>query len=194
MARRRAQWPLPRDRAAHAHEARVREHGGDMAIAAGLHREAAEDLLVLDALRTRRADALQDEIEAVVLVVTDAVVIDRGAQVLTRTGRETDERQRLAPGPQRNRGRARAVRDAHHDCRAPAVLEILFEGVTHRRGLPEAAEEAHVFREAANDDGRIDRALECAADESSHARAHASDRVSRSVLFCNIETSDGVGH
>ena len=63
-------------------------------------RQAPVDLLVLDVLGARRPDALQHEVEAVFLVVADAVVVDRGAQEFARSRRQRLQHQRssLAAG------------------------------------------------------------------------------------------------
>ncbi len=161
--------------AAHAHQLRVLERGRHEARRAGDHRQATEDLLVLDALGAVGAHALHDEVEAVGLVRPDVVVVDRGAQHLARARAERRERERLGAAGQRDGRRRAAVDHADDQGRAAAVLEELLDGIGQRAGLPQSAEDAVELGEAADRDRAIGRAAQRAADEGSHGGGPAED-------------------
>jgi len=72
----RALRPDGRHAAADADQRRLLQRRSDVTRRARRDRQAAEDLLVLDVLRTRRAHALQHEVEAIRLVGADVVVVD----------------------------------------------------------------------------------------------------------------------
>ena len=133
--------------------------------ASGLDRDAAVDFLVLDVFGARRAHALQHEIEAILLIVADAVVVDRRAQEFARAGRLGLQHERLAAGRQRQRAAARAILDPHDDRDAAAVLEVLLDRIGQRARLPEAAENPLKLREARDTDGAVDGTTQAAADE-----------------------------
>ena len=130
------------------------------------------DLLFLDqprgVARNGAAEPLQNQVEAIVLGFRDAVVIDRGAQVLARARRETQQRQRAATGRrQRDRRRPSTIGDAHDDRPPTAVLEELLDRIGQRGGLPETTEHPLVLGEALDDAGFVDRPLQRAPDEGS---------------------------
>jgi len=174
VARRRI-GPDVRYRTRDARELRLGEHGLDGARRVRRNRHAAVDFLVLDVLGARRAHALDHEVEAVFLVLADAVVIDGGAQELARAGRERLQHEPLHARRQLDRAATRAVGDAHHDRRAPAVLEILLDRIRQRRRLPEASEDALEFVEAGDCDGSVHRAAQAAADERRDGRRRFPD-------------------
>ena len=145
-------------------------------------------------LGARRPHALDDEVEAVFVVVADAVVVDRGAQELAGAGRERLEHERLVACGQPDRAAARAVRDAHDDGRAAAVLEVLFDGVRQRRRLPQAAEDALEFVEAGDADGPVDGTTQAAADKGRYGRRRFSDRLPEAGFFLNLDAGQSFRH
>ena len=169
------------------------QHGG-RARRVRIDRDAAVDLLVLDVLRARGAHALDHEVEAVLLVVADAVVVDGRAQELARAGRERLEHQRLAARRESDRAAARAVRDAHHDRGPPAILEVLLERVRQRGGLPQAAEDALEFVEAVDAHGAIDGAAQATADERRDGRRRFCDRFPGAGFFLNLDAGQSFRH
>jgi hypothetical protein len=78
---------------------------------------------MLDQFGTGAAQTLQDQIEAVDFVRSDAVEIDRGTQVLARARGDAGQHQRCGNCRQRNGRSAAAIDDAHDDRGAAAVLE-----------------------------------------------------------------------
>ena len=127
-------------------------------------------LLVLDVFRTRRAHALDHEVECILLVVADAVVVDGGAEEFARSGRKGLEHQRLVRSGQAQRAAARAIRDAHDDRGAPAVLEELLDGVGKRGWLPQAAENALELVETGDAHGTIHGPAQAPPDKGRNGR------------------------
>ena len=145
-------------------------------------------------LRARRAHALDHEVEAVFLVLADPVVVDRGAQELARAGRKRLEHERLVARRQADRAAARAVRDAHDDGRAAAVLEVLLDGIGHRGRLPQAAEDALELVEAGDADRPVDGTTQAATDEGRDGRRCFCDRLSEAGFFLNLDAGQSFRH
>ena len=141
-----------------------------------------------------RAHALDHEVEAVVLVVADAVVVDGGTEELARAGRERLEHQRAIARLQRERAAARAVRDAHDDGRATAVLEVLLDGIGKGRGLPEAAEDPLELVESGDAHRPVDGSAQAAADEGRDGRRRFRDRLPRAGFFLNLDAGQSFRH
>src|SRR5690349_21124449 len=99
--------------------------------------------------------------------------------VLPRAGADAAQDEPAAGRRQRERGRTRAIRDAHDDRAAAAVLEELLDGVAQRGRLPQPAEHARVVGEAAHRHGFVDGTLECAAYEGGDAGRGARDDAYR---------------
>ena len=179
--------PCVRQLARDARERGLRQHGPDRTRRIRDDGHATVDLLVLDVLGARRAHALDDEVEAVLLVVADAVVVDGGAQELAGAGCERLEHERPVARRQPDGAAARAVRDAHDDRRAAAVLEVLLDGVRQRRRLPEAAEDALELVEAGDADGPVDGTTQAAADKGRYGRRCFSDRLPGAGFLLNLD-------
>jgi hypothetical protein len=194
VAARRRIRAYARQRRDHVRELRLAQHRGDRACRVRVDRDAPVDLLVLDMLRARGPHALDHEVEAVLLVVADAVVVDGRAQELARAGRERLDHQRLAACGQLDRAAARAVRDAHDNGGVPAVLEVLLDRVGERRRLPEAAEDALEFVEARDPHRAVDRAAQAAADERRHGRRRFRDRLPGAGFFLNLDAGQSFSH
>ncbi len=79
--------------AAHPHQQGFLQRRGDESRGAGSRRQPPENLLVFDLLGPERAQALQDEVEAIVLAGRDVVVVDGGPQNFPRAGTERFEHQ-----------------------------------------------------------------------------------------------------
>ena len=142
------------------------QRGGDVARRVRLDGYTPEDLLVLDVLGSGRAQALHDQVEALVLGWPDVVVVDRRAQRLARAGALRLERQDLAAAGQRDRGRRATVDHPNHHSLSAAVLEILLDRVRERARLPEPPEYLLVIREAVEQDRLVDRSANGASDKA----------------------------
>ena len=175
-------------------EFRTGEHGRDRSRRIRRDREPAIDLLVFDVFRTGRPHALDHQVEQLVLVVADAVVVDGRAQELARAGRERLEHELLAARRQFDRAAARAVRDAHDDRRATAVLEELLDRIRERARLPEAAEDALEFVESGNRNRTVDRSTQATADECRDGRRRFRDRLPRAGFFLNLDAGQSFRH
>ena len=184
----------PRQFAGDAGEFRIGEHRRNRARRIRHDREAAIDLLVLDVFRPGRPHALDHQVEQVVLVVADAVVVDGRAQELARARRERLEHERLVARRQFERAAARAIRDAHDDRRAPAVLEELLDCIGQRARLPQPAEDALEFVEAGDRNRAIDRATQAPADECRDGRRRFRDRLPGAGFFLNLDAGQSFRH
>jgi len=169
--------PRRRHRTADTHESRLLQRTGHVPGRAGRGRQAAEDLLVLDALGAVGAHALHDQVEAVGLVRADVVVIHRGAKHLARSRAERGERQGVVAAGQRDRGGGAAVHDPHDQRNLAAVLEVLLDGVGERARLPQAAEGVLELGEAADCDGAVHRTAQGASHEGRHGGGPPDDGV-----------------
>src|SRR5271166_5302845 len=129
------------------------------------HRQCAIRLLIFDAHRSLRAHTLHGEIEFFAVVARDVVVVDASAQELARAGSHGPEYELLLARRQAKRRRTSTVDDAHDECLAPAVIEELLDRITQQARLPKAAEYLRKLVEAADGDGAVDWAPQCAADE-----------------------------
>ena len=182
---------LGRDAAGDPHQARFEQYVGDEAAGGRGDRDAPVDFLVLDQLGTGGAHALHHEVEALVLGSAQAIVVNRGAQVLARAGVERDQAQCASARGQGYRRGARAVDDAHDARLATAVLEELLDGIGERRRLPQAAEVLLKLDEAPDRERLVHRTLQRAADERDDSGRHAFYRVIRAALLCELYAGRG---
>jgi len=172
------------------HQARLLQRRRHVPRGARNDGQAAEDLLVLDALRAARADALHDQVEPVGLVPADVVVVDRRPQHLPRARAQRRQRQRLAATGQGERRRRAPVHDPHHDRVAAAVLEELLDGVGERARLPEPAEDGVELGEASDRDWPVDRPAQRATHEGGDGRGLPLDGVVGARRLCH---DDAIG-
>ena len=95
---------------------------------------------------------------------------------------------------QAERAAARAVRDAHDDRGAPAVLEELLDGIGKRGRLPEAAEDALELVESGDAHGAVHGTAQAASDEGRDGRRCFCDGLPRAGFFLNLDAGQSLSH
>src|ERR1700743_1620882 len=88
--------------------------------------------------------------------------------------------------PQGQGRRARAIDDAHNQRHASAIVEVLFDRIAEKAGLPQAAEYLLKFQEALDENRTIDGAAQRAADEGGAGRGQTRYGMIGAAFFGDL--------